>query len=68
MLADYEMMTVTIDENLKSAVEEILQSQGMNLEEAINLYFEEIINARGIPFDIVLPPIQSNKIEETQSR
>lgn len=39
MLADYEMMTVTIDENLKSAVEEILQSQGMNLEKAINLYF-----------------------------
>ena len=57
MLADYEMMTVTIDENLKSDVEEILQSQGMNLEEAINLYFEEIINARGIPFDVVLPPI-----------
>ena len=57
MLADYEMMTVTIDENLKSAVEEILQSQGMNLEEAINLYFEEIINTRGIPFDVVLPPI-----------
>ncbi|MBP9550806.1 hypothetical protein [Veillonella sp.] len=57
MLADYEMMTVTIDENLKSAVEEILQSQEMNLEEAINLYFEEIINARGISFDVVLPPI-----------
>ena len=57
MLADYEMMTVTIDENLKSAVEEILQSKGMNLEEAINLYFEEIINARGISFDVVLPPI-----------
>ena len=57
MLADYEMMTVTIDENLKSAVEEILQSQGMNLEEAINLYFEEIINARGISFGVVLPPI-----------
>lgn len=57
MLADYEMMTVTIDENLKSAVEEILQSQGMNLEEAINLYFEEIINDRGISFDVVLPSI-----------
>ena len=57
MLADYEMMTVTIDENLKSAVEEILQSQEMNLEEAINLYFEEIINARGISFDVVLSPI-----------
>lgn len=44
-----------IDSNLKDNVDIILQNLGLNISEAIRIFFAQIILSNGIPFDIKIP-------------
>jgi len=46
-----------IDDNLKLQTENILKSMGLTFSTAINIYFQQIVNQRRIPFDLVAPEI-----------
>ncbi len=53
------MSTVTInakiDSDTKEAAKGILNSLGLNMSEAINLFFKQVVYTRSIPFELRLP-------------
>ena len=53
------MSTVTvnakIDSNTKDAAKEVLNSLGLNMSEAINMFFKQIVYTQSIPFELKLP-------------
>jgi DNA-damage-inducible protein J len=55
----YEMGTVTInakiDRNTKDEAKSVLNSLGLNMSEAINLFFRQVIFTQSIPFELKLP-------------
>lgn len=40
---------------IKKGAEEILNGLGLNISSAVNLFLKQIINYKGIPFDLRLP-------------
>ncbi len=44
-----------IDSRTKDEAKSILKSLGLNMSEAINLFFKQIIYTQSIPFEIRLP-------------
>jgi len=49
------MINVKIDDNTKRRAQKILHSLGLNMSQAISIYFKQIVNTRSIPFEIKLP-------------
>jgi DNA-damage-inducible protein J len=45
-------MTMRMEPEVKAAVEEIYSYYGMTLTEAVNVFFHQSINVRGLPFDL----------------
>jgi DNA-damage-inducible protein J len=45
-------MTIRIDPEVKLAVETIYSHYGMTLAEAVNVFFHQSINLKGLPFDL----------------
>lgn len=45
-------LNVRVDSKVKEQAESILESLGMNLTTAINVYLRQIIRENGIPFEI----------------
>jgi len=54
-MARTAMVQARIEPELKSSVEEILNSLGMNTTDAINIFFKQVQHTNGIPFDIRIP-------------
>jgi DNA-damage-inducible protein J len=54
-MARTAMVQARIEPELKSNVEQILNSLGINTAEAINMYFKQIQHSNGIPFDVRIP-------------
>ncbi|MBU0458459.1 type II toxin-antitoxin system RelB/DinJ family antitoxin [Patescibacteria group bacterium] len=54
---------VRTNDNTKKKAMEILESLGLDLSTAINLYLEKIIISEGIPFSICRHPICSDQIK-----
>ena len=50
-----------IEPELKSSVETILDTLGMNTTDAINIFFKQIKLARGIPFELRIPNRETRK-------
>lgn len=46
-----------IDDNLKLQTEYILKSMGLTFTAAINIYFQQIVNQKRIPFELVAPDV-----------
>ena len=44
-----------IDSDTKDAAKGVLRSLGLNMSEAITLFFKQIVYTQSIPFDIRLP-------------
>lgn len=44
-----------IDETTKKDAEAVLKSLGLNMSQAINLFFKQVVYTRGIPFELRLP-------------
>lgn len=48
-------ISAKIDSNTKDAAKSILSSLGLNMSEAITLFFKQIIYTQSIPFELRLP-------------
>ena len=45
-------ITISIETKLKAAVEELLQEQGLTAEQAITLFYQQIVVNHQLPFQI----------------
>jgi DNA-damage-inducible protein J len=52
---DMAVVNARVDAKTKSAATQILKSLGLNVSEAINLFFKQVIYTRSIPFELRLP-------------
>ena len=64
-------LQVRIDSKTKNAARKIFESLGLDTSSAIQLYFRQVINHRGIPFRIITengftPEKEARIIRETQ--
>jgi len=48
-------VNVRTTEEIKKGAEVILNGLGLNISSAVNLFLKQVINYRGIPFDLRLP-------------
>jgi len=48
-------INVRTSEDVKKRAEVILNGLGLNISSAVNLFLKQVINYRGIPFDLRLP-------------
>ncbi len=48
-------INVRTTEDIKKGAEVILNGLGLNISSAVNLFLKQVINYRGIPFDLRLP-------------
>ena len=54
-MAKNTSVNVRTTENIKKDAEVILNGLGLNISSAVNLFLKQVINYRGIPFDLRLP-------------
>ena len=45
----------TIDRQTKAKAQEILESLGMSMSEAVSVYFKQIVLHKGLPFEVKIP-------------
>ena len=58
-----DTINVRIEPELKKEVEETLNELGMNISEAITIYFKQIILTESIPFEIKKPKLNKETIK-----
>lgn len=49
------IINAKIDKDTKKRAQNILHSLGLNMSQAISLFFKQIVYNRGIPFELKLP-------------
>ena len=54
-MAKNTSVNVRTTEDIKKGAEVILNGLGLNISSAVNLFLKQVINYRGIPFDLRLP-------------
>ncbi len=54
-MAKNTSINVRTTEDVKKSAEAILSGLGLNISSAVNLFLKQVINYRGIPFDLRLP-------------
>ncbi len=54
-MAKNTSVNVRTTEETKKGAEVILNDLGLNISSAVNLFLKQVINYRGIPFDLRLP-------------
>lgn len=54
-MAKSTSVNVRTTEDVKKNAEIILNGLGLNISSAVNLFLKQVINYRGIPFDLRLP-------------
>jgi DNA-damage-inducible protein J len=57
-------MTIRLDPEVKSAAENIYSHYGMTLTEAVNVFFHQSINVKGLPFDLRPSPSMLEALRE----
>ncbi len=55
-MAKNTSVNVRTTEEIKKGAEVIFSGLGLNISSAVNLFLKQVINYRGIPFDLRLPP------------
>ena len=58
-----------IEPEVKEEAEMILESLGVSVSAAINMFYKQIILQRGLPFDVKIPverPVHINELSENQ--
>ena len=64
-----EYIRARVEPDLKSDVEMIFQTLGLNSSEAINLFYRQVQLHRGLPFDIKIPNSETIKaLEDTRKK
>ena len=56
-------MNIRIEPNLKKQVEEILTDLGMNISDAVTIYFKQIVLTDSIPLQIKRPKFNKETLE-----
>ena len=56
-------MNIRIEPNLKKEVEEILKDLGMNISDAVTIYFKQIVLTDSIPLQIKRPKFNKETLE-----
>ena len=56
-------MNIRIEPNLKKQVEEILTDLGMNISDAVTIYFKQIVLTDSIPLQIKRPRFNKKTLE-----
>ncbi|MEA3279114.1 MAG: type II toxin-antitoxin system RelB/DinJ family antitoxin [Thermodesulfobacteriota bacterium] len=54
-MAKNTSVNVRTTEEIKKGAEVIFNGLGLNISSAVNLFLKQVINYRGIPFDLRLP-------------
>jgi DNA-damage-inducible protein J len=60
-MARTAMVQARIEPELKSNVENILSSLGLNTTDAINIFFKLVEHTNGLPFDVRIPNEETRK-------
>jgi len=48
-------LNIRTTEEIKKGAEAVLDGLGLNISSAVNLFLKQVINYKGIPFDLRLP-------------
>lgn len=56
-------MNIRIEPNLKKEVEEVLTDLGMNISDAVTIYFKQIVLTDSIPLQIKRPKFNKKTLE-----
>jgi len=59
-------MTIRLDPEVKSQVESLYSGYGMTLAEAVNVFFHQSLNVRGLPFDLRPNPETLSALREVE--
>ena len=62
-MAKTSSMNIRIEPNLKKQVEEILEDLGMNISDAVTIYFKQIVLTDSIPLQIKRPKFNKKTLE-----
>ena len=62
-MAKTDIINIRIEPNLKKEVEETLNDLGMNIADAVTVFFKQIVMTEGIPFLIQKPRYNKETIE-----
>ena len=62
-MAKTSSMNIRIEPNLKKQVEEILTDLGMNISDAVTIYFKQIVLTDSIPLQIKRPKFNKETLE-----
>ncbi len=62
------MINARIEPKLKREVEEIFRQIGLNTAQAITLFFQNVKNHGGIPFDVKIPNETTRKVIDDSRR
>lgn len=65
-MAKTDIINIRIEPNLKKEVEETLNDLGMNIADAVTVFFKQIVMTEGIPFLIQKPRYNKETIEAIQ--
>jgi len=62
-------INIRIERELKANVEKILQNLGISTSQAIQIYFSQILNHSGLPFEMRIPNNTTmNTLQNTDDR
>ena len=59
-------MTIRLDPEVKAQVESLYSNYGMTLAEAVNVFFHQSLNVKGLPFDLRPNPETFNALREVE--
>ncbi len=59
-----QMIHARIDQNLKHDAELIFSTLGLNVADAIRIFFTQVILNKGLPFDVKIPNKETQKAME----
>lgn len=63
-----EQMRVRVEPEIKTQASEILKELGLTLSDAVSIYLRQVIQHRGLPFDVKIPNAETMAaIEELNS-
>ena len=63
-MAKTETVYTRIEPDLKANVERVLSRLGMTPSDAINIFFNQIVLQRGLPFDVKVPEMTVAQAKE----
>lgn len=62
-----EQMRVRVEPEIKTQANEILKELGLTLSDAVSIYLRQVIQHRGLPFDVKIPNAETiAAIEESR--